>query len=124
MSENEYSDVFNDACERATADGFIVIRSTECVLLLDIDNGAAMDAYDALKMLAESLFGVEESERWRSKSGKGWHVVLKSPRPLSMTERLLLQCALGSDPKREMLGLHLHRMGVENCSVLFKPGVK
>lgn len=119
MIKSDYSSDFEQACELAEQEGFEVIRSSPTTLLLDLDDG--MHKYNEMRGMAKSLYGFVETARWWSKSGDGRHVVLTSTMELTMPERLLLQAALGSDPKREMLGLRLHREGVENCSVLFKP---
>lgn len=119
---NYLLDAFDMAATDAEAQGREVIRSTDTTLLLDFDNGSQQEQYGRmLERLQRALPGVQETVRWTSKSGRGVHVMLSLPKPLTVTERLLLQAVLGSDPTREMLGLMLLHSGVENPIMLFKP---
>ena len=111
----------------AKKQGMEIVHSTKERLLLDLDTGAQQDQYrNMLRRLKniKGLKGLSEKERWASKSGTGVHVVLELPRPFSVTERLLLQCCLGSDPMREALGLFLLLSGEENPIMLFKPAAE
>jgi len=112
---------FKDACDGAR-EWAEVIRSTPRTILLDLDDGAAMDRYRHVLQRIKDLFGgLAEESRWKSKSGIGTHVVVKAGMDLTVEQRLLLQCALGSDPIRESLGLNLLLNGVSNPIALFKP---
>lgn len=115
---------FEDAIREAGVNGCEVIKSTETTLLLDFDNGAQQDQFTNMFRRLKDTYGLKEVERWASKSGRGVHVAVSMKEPLNVTERLLLQCALGSDPMREALGLKLVKSGVENPIMLFKPKVK
>ena len=111
----------------AESRGLEVVHSTEDALLLDLDTGAQQDQFMVMLGRAkniEGLKGLFEKERWVSKSGRGIHVVVQLPHSFSVTERLLLQACLGSDPMRELLGMFLERHGEANPIMLFKPKVK
>lgn len=116
----------DDAIETALEEGFIVFQSSPTSLLLDIDidrdNGAALRQYERVLPLAFEKFGVEEKERWNSKSGTNLHIRLEIPYELPFGTRTLLQCALGSDAVREVLGYVSNtEFGVKEPSVLFRP---
>lgn len=56
----------------------------------------------------------------RSLSGKGWHVTVKWPTPLSNPERIALAGALGSDIIRELLSLIRHFAGSRYPQLFFE----
>ena len=62
-----------------------------------------LPAPELMKILYEQL-GAVETARWASEHG-GVHVVIKLDRDLQSAERIALQAALGSDPKRELLAV-------------------
>lgn len=110
-----------DAAEKAISAGFTVVQSTERTLLIDIDrNGSLIEFEQRLAWVAHYL-PLREVERWPSKSGRGWHVVVKSTEEMSPVERLLLEACLGSDLRRAFYGLLHARKGFMNPSMLFKP---
>jgi hypothetical protein len=98
-----------------------VVYSTPTSLLLDLDTGAQRDQFERMLPKLNRTFPAKERERWASKSKKGLHVVVDLETPLAVPERIALQCSLGSDPMREMLGIALHQSGIENPIVLFRP---
>ena len=124
-TKEEVAEYLNESFDTAQEDASAwaeIIRSTDTTLLLDLDTGTQQDQYRyTLPHVSRAYKGLKESARWASKSGKGLHIVLSLAEPMTVPERLLLQCSLGSDPKREMLGLRLFRAGVENPIMLFKP---
>lgn len=106
--------------------GFTVVQSDEYHLLLDLDDAAALSLYEERLPLVQQIMdnSVVEESRWHSKSGVGWHVVLRieaPPAPLTAGIRLALHAILGSDWKREALGLRRVLMNVAPESVLFQP---
>ena len=104
----------------ARAAGFTVIQATETTLLLDLDDDVAEDIYERTLPRLASLYELCETERWRSKSGIGLHVVL-SCHALPFPERAALQACLGSDRIREGIAIRRHLDGNDNPSFLFKP---
>jgi len=114
---------WKDAVLNAEATGMKVYRSTDTLLLLDLDDSESLFKYESMFPLLEKQFELVELNRWHSKSGIGWHVILLCS-PQNMLTRITLQAVLGSDIKREALALLMHRDGIENCSWLFKPKVE
>jgi hypothetical protein len=120
----EYSDTdweVDGVIAAAEEKGFKVIRSTSTTLLLDLDNGAAHDRYRKVFASLKKVFNLRQIDEWYSKSGVGRHVVLVCDE-LSFESRVALQAALGSDPVREGLAIARFRAGVDEPSLLFKPG--
>lgn len=114
-------DKTDEVLTKRRADGFEVIPTASTLLLLDLDDRAALDTFEERKNLVCEVFPFIEEGRWVSKSGDGYHVVLRLKQRLAPAERLLLQVALGSDWKREVLGLQLVHNEVTPFSFLFKP---
>lgn len=106
-----------------------LIESTDTTLLCDLDDTESTDAFEArLDLLEElDLFGsggsVDRVEKWRSRSGTGWHVLVTLSAPLSAERRVFLQALLGSDPKREALSLARIEggMAAQDSILLFRP---
>lgn len=90
---------------------------------MDLDSKADILWYKYAFPKVLEFFPLREIEQWPSKSGKGIHVVLESSTiPLSIEERLLLQCILGSDRLRELYSMaRIGKVPVEIDSVLFRP---
>lgn len=122
--EQVYDWNIDNAVDNAEASGFTVIQSETGILLLDLDDTESKRHYDrTIKTIAE-YFGIMELERWRSKSGEGWHIKLACSSGLDFIHRVALQACLGSDRKREGLALMMHKDGLVNPSWLFKPKPK
>ncbi len=111
----------DQAIEKAESEGFEVVKGDSTHLLLDLDTVAQKDQYTALfSMFDQKYGGACEEARWLSKSGN-LHVVVKTTQEFEPMARLVLQAVLGSDPKREMLGVRRVQAGIEHFSLLFKP---
>jgi hypothetical protein len=108
-----------NAIQEARDAGFEVVMGTPSTLLLDIDDGLTFNR-ELFMVLEENLPGIEITGEWTSKDGKGKHMVIELPFAINADQRLCLQACLGSDPKRELLGV-LYRI-LPSC--LFKPGPK
>lgn len=106
--------------EAAAKNGMEIIRTTPTTLLVDLDSNSHLPLFEKQFSLLKDALKLSEIERYRSKSGTNWHIVL-SCAPLTIEKRLLFQCLLGSDRKREALGILMNADGVKNPSVLFKP---
>jgi hypothetical protein len=109
------------ALEKAAAEGFEVIVAKENELLLDLDTKDSFVQYKRVIPLLNEYFNVKNVETWSSKSGNV-HKRITLGDPLSWEMRYLLQSALGSDGKREVLSAlkMMYAQGAE-ASVLFKP---
>jgi hypothetical protein len=110
-----------DAVADAEKRGFSIIRSAQNLLLIDIDDADSKRHFERTLGLLRNHFGLKELQRWRSKSGKGWHIVVECT-PCDFTTRIALQACLGSDRKREALALMMAMDGEFEPSYLFKPG--
>jgi hypothetical protein len=84
-----------------------IISGTSGLLLLDIDRGVPVPKVGRLCLLLRRAgYRPVWLMQKRSRSGKGWHLVLKvTPRPKSATEVVALQAILGSDVMREACNL-------------------
>lgn len=112
----------DEACAKASKAGMALIYGDSRTLLLDLDDGAAVNV-GVLKKLVEN-YGDFTMASWLSKSGEGEHVVLKfdpGSAEWSHAEAIALEAALGSDPIRAVLSVLRIREGVTNPRVLFKP---
>jgi hypothetical protein len=132
MATNYLTESVTHAAKQALENGFEVVYGDDEHLLLDFDNEAGLQTeppfdapeqyYKQLEVLNANGFYCHEEGRWSSKRF-GLHVVVKldnfSLEPLG---RLALQAAMGSDPKRELLGVLRVLHHVEEPCMLFKPG--
>lgn len=116
------------ALKQVRAAGFDVeaVIGNDELLTLDLDNDLQLAVYEENIKILQGYIEAVEIERWQSKSGKGWHVIVEIADPLTAPQRAGLQAMLGSDPKRELLGyFNVNNRDVEPF-VLFRPkkGVK
>lgn len=108
--------------EKAEALGCDVVRGAPDLLLLDFDDVGSFERFDAMREMFVQFFKPESFETWYSKSGAPKrHVAIRLTKPLGVPERIALQAILGSDPKRELIGLIRYLSGQEEPSLLFKP---
>lgn len=123
-SKGKYTiESYNAAIQKAKDAGLEVIVGDEWHMLLDFDNTDVLPEryHVGIQILNNNGFYCHEEAIWRSKSGLGFHVVVKLETPIDIYRRLALQAALGSDPKRELLAVMRASNGVAEPSVLFKP---
>jgi hypothetical protein len=120
---DDYKDVDIPAlCEKLNCD---LIVGDESTLLLDLDNDHALNEFQRVRPVVEQVYPFKSVERYPSRNGNGEHVIIKLVSPVMDTiERLLLQAALGSDGKREVLSRYRVARGHLTPSVLFKPRTK
>jgi hypothetical protein len=106
--------------ELATERNCELYTGADVVLLLDLDTPAQVLQYETMLPLVAEKFGAAEHLRWKSRGG-GTHIVLLLGRSLAPPERIALQAALGSDPRREILAIfEFHVSGSDTIS-LFRP---
>ncbi len=106
--------------EEAKAQGLEIIQPEANELLLDLDSqqdGYVMDAL--LPILRDYKFNVTIRKVERSRHGNK-HAYLICPRAITYLERIALQACLGSDRKRELLGLMRVFQGISPVTVLFR----
>lgn len=98
----------------------VVAKDNE--LQFDLDNVEARLWFEKFyeKQLANRFYMKVPRRSWRSRSGN-LHVVVTLPHALPVPERIALQLAGGSDPKREFAALCCHWDGSLNPVLLFKP---
>lgn len=87
-------------------------------LLLDIDAGKRVNM-DILPLVDEK-FIITGQKSWKSRNG-GIHVVIQLGQHLEPPERIALQAALGSDPKREAIATWEWFIQKTDTISLFKP---
>lgn len=109
--------------DKASKEGFTVIRGNHNTLLLDLDGEDRLNYYEMILPKVKKNFELIELTRYKSKSGKNWHVVLQTNMILTVSTRVALQAILGSDPIKEMLSLVKLKNNVptKDIVVLFKP---
>lgn len=112
------------ASGKALEAGFTVYRSEPHLLLLDLDDHAALERFHKLFPWFQEKFPAAFIEDfWTSKSGN-FHYIVSLGTSLPIEERLILQAALGSDPKREILAVFRLHEGIDEPSLLFRPPPK
>lgn len=79
---------------------------------LDFDAGDRVPSVgEVAYLLSRAQLRLNWWRQRRSRSGKGWHIVLDvSPRPRTCMEVAALQAMLGSDPRREACNINRARM--------------
>lgn len=109
--------------EKATRLGVRVVRPKPNELFLDIDSSGALDQCEELLKIFRGFDPdpVEKVVVNPSFKRGHYHVTVTLAAPVNMTERLMLQAMLGSDPKRELLGLRQMYQGLyDDASVFFE----
>mgnify|MGYP001560624996 CR=1 FL=1 len=100
--------------------GLSCIEPEERDIFVDLDS--QQDEYvmaAILALLKENGYFIDVVKITRSQHGNK-HAYLRGPVPLSDTERLFLQAILGSDRKREALGLIRSINGFKPVTVFFE----
>lgn len=120
----EYVTTLQSGVARATAEGFEIVWPRPGQVLLDLDDDESLIHYEKILPMARDIFGAVERDRWPSKSGQAWHVIVEVDHDLTAIERVALQAAMGSDRKRELMATARSMRGDEMVSVLFKPANK
>lgn len=117
--QQRYLNRINDACADAIADGLHVVEATGQDLFVDIDGGS--QNLNLFKKRAADLVSKEIAKSFhatRSKNG-GWHGYVELREPMSVTERIALQCVLGSDLTHEYLSFLTYRKLGERTRIVF-----
>lgn len=97
----------------------IIADGDATMLLIDLDDEEDYQRYAKYRDQLCEMIGCIQVDKWRSRSGSGWHVQLELEDPAPLPVRIFYQALLGSDPKREYLAYFKHGDGPR--SVLFKP---
>lgn len=97
----------SDAARGAQARGNVIVYPEDNELFIDIDSEQHFNTFrECWAIFKQHCASAEYIER-SSPSGEKfhYHVVVKLPFMVDATERIAMQAALGSDPKREILSL-------------------
>lgn len=95
-------------------------------ILLDLDTKEDQIRFKArLKSLKEDGWALKVIDSWDSKSGNQ-HIMLECYNfpPPPVEQILLLQVALGDDPKHSAIAFRRYTLGQTKYNVLFKPIIK
>ena len=104
----------------AQAHSLLVVFSDPKMLLIDCDSQGAFDTVCKNIQWGRGLLGAEKAWYTRSKGGN-WHVYVQLVEPLPQLDRVLLQGALGGDPRRTLLDWSRTEQGIgPEASVLFE----
>ena len=126
METEEYTKITQaQAIKTAIRNGFSVIEGYENTLLLDLDSHYDISYFKFIFPVFQSYVKCSIKDEWRSKSGKGKHMVIKLEEPMPSLEcRSMCQAILGSDRIHELLSFFKNyvKEGAESV-VLFKPPV-
>lgn len=101
-----------------------LIEDDDKTLLLDLDGKVAREIYERVYDLVRSRFPFLVRETYRSRNGRGQHIIIDLGDPLPIALRLVLQAALGSDGCRETLAAARVASRQPALNVLFKPKPK
>lgn len=102
--------------------GLLVVLSDPTLLLIDCDSLDAFNRVVENLRWGQRLLGIETAWFTVSKSGNR-HVYVRLSEPLPQVDRVLLQGALGGDPRRALLDWSRTEQGVgPEASVLFEIG--
>lgn len=103
-----------DNLKWAEDNGLVNIFPEDNQLLLDFDNSVDYDYFEQEGVdILRQFWGVKKIETKPSASGKlgHLHVRVTLAKNITQMERLALQAALGSDRKRELLGIAMTNAG-------------
>lgn len=118
----EGTDVENEvAIAQAWINNLIVVYPKPNELFIDIDNATSINRFYEITCLVHKLYN-SFTERWcQSRSGgEHKHLYVTLNKEVTPMERILLQLACGSDPKRELLSLDRLKAGNQNPTIFFE----
>lgn len=104
--------------------GFEIIKNDDYTLTFDLDSDEDLMTFKSrIGFLERKGIGIQSCEITESKGGN-YHAVIKTDANVSISEslRIAIQACLGSDWKREMLGVLRQLNGQKDqVSLLFRP---
>lgn len=116
-----FNKIAQEVKDEAIADGHSIIDSEPDVLLLDYDDPPE-GLYQQRLILLQNIFPFTTVERlYVSRSGKGFHAVIRLGCNLPVLARIALQAAMGSNPLREILAVSENISGNETPPFLICP---
>lgn len=101
--------------------GLQIVPATDKQLQLDYDHEEVPEQFHKVLTILRERFakGNIKWNKYRSSSGKHWHIVIDLPEAITDQERIIWQAVFGSDYMREGLSLMRLIAKIENPSVLF-----
>jgi hypothetical protein len=121
LAENELPTT-QAALDKAEREGLRVVYPEPNELLLDIDGPEAMATWLQQRTLLDKFFGIKKIVETPSLSNEPghWHITVSLLTAVSAETRLLLQAVLGSDRKRELLGLVMLHSGEQKPTLFLE----
>ncbi len=110
------------AYKKAEAEDLQVVLPTDRQLFIDIDNDFSLAVFEKNWQTFANWY-TEESDPVITPSKSGGerkHITVTLAEPVTPTERLVLQAFLGSDLKREFLGLQRIKAGDKNPTLFLE----
>lgn len=94
----------NNVLNEAKNKGMKVLFPDEYTLQLDIDDASEFETYQRMLPFFKDFIPIVELTDKPSKSGGTFHrhITIRLKHKVTVLERIILQLALGSDPKREL----------------------
>jgi hypothetical protein len=114
-----YKDTTAEAAEKVKQEGFTVVEATPMELFVDLDSKDAMARF--LSRINE-LIRLEVATKYRitkSKTPDHWHGYVTLRVSLTMPERIMYQCVLGSDLDHEFFSVIRYLEHGEEAKVVF-----
>jgi len=102
-------------------EGTELVQAEDSLLLVDLDTRDGLRQLIRTLPMVDEMYGIYRIELWESRHGN-LHASVRIGYALGRAERVGVQAILGSDPKRELLGMECARRG-EDSSCLFRPVV-
>jgi hypothetical protein len=90
---------------KAAALGLVVVEPAASELFLDLDTGLEEFRTLLYDVAATAGLRIHRVDFWPSRKPGHWHAVVALEHEITPVMRIALQAALGSDRKRELLGL-------------------
>lgn len=108
--------------KKETGRDFDVVMGDDFTLTLDLDTPEAIEVFTTNLAILQQVEEVTVMDSWKSKSGVGMHVKLRTKYRYYADQRAGIQAVLGSDSKREALAfVNARRFPKEEPFALFKP---
>lgn len=114
----------NNVFEHAARKNLVCHIGKSNELYIDIDSYSQYKLFLQQIVILRQKVDIDQISKTPSPSERfgRYHIRIQFPKNLTILEKLFLQCCLGSDPKRELLGYLNHLDGApdEQVSVLFE----
>ncbi len=109
-----------NAYKRAEEEGLLVVLPDSHTLQIDYDKPAVDERFIELLSTFEDNFEVEQPIIYKQSRRGNLHIIIRLKEEITPTERILLQAALGSDGKREILSFKRIKTGDPTPTLFFE----